>query len=240
MLESTDSSPLQEAGFSELAETYLNALLAPDRIKAQQLIADALRDGLSIKNLYLRVFQPVQQEVGRLWLLNKVSVAEEHFCTAATQAIMSDLYPHIIASKRIGRTMVATCVGSELHEIGVRMVADFFEMEGWDTYYIGAGIPFDRILAAIDLRKPDLIALSATMTHHVVKVEELVAIIRGSFPTLAPRIMVGGVPFNMAPDLWCTVGADMWASDAEKAVSTAQRLIQASSGIEKYPQGNMP
>jgi methanogenic corrinoid protein MtbC1 len=139
---------------------------------------------------------------------------------------MSELYPRIISSNRLDRTLVAACVGAELHEIGVRMVADFFEMEGWDTYYLGAGIPHDQILAALELRRPDLVALSVTMTYHIPKAIELISAIRTTCPDNTVRIMVGGMPFNNSPDLWQTVGADVWASDAEKAVQVAQQLIQ--------------
>ncbi|HIJ97051.1 MAG TPA: hypothetical protein HPP94_15210 [Desulfuromonadales bacterium] len=226
MSESANFSYLQNIPFSELASSYLKALLAADRNSAQLLITAALNSGLSIRDLYLGVFQPVQQEVGRLWLLNSVSVAEEHFCTAATQTIMSELYPHIISAQRLGRTLVAACVGSELHEIGVRMVADFFEMEGWDTYYLGAGIPHDQIIAALEQRKPDLVALSVTMTYHIPKALELISAIRNTCPENTVHIMVGGIPFNNSPDLWRTVGADVWATDAEQAVLVAQQLIQ--------------
>jgi MerR family transcriptional regulator, light-induced transcriptional regulator len=224
MPESSTISHLEGIQFAEIAEAYLEALLAADRITAQHVITGALQDGLSIKNLYLGVFQPVQHEVGRLWLINRVSVTEEHFCTAATQTIMSDLYPQIISSVRLGRTLVAACIGAELHEIGVRMVADFFEMEGWDTYYIGAGISNNQILSALEQRQPEILALSATMTYHVPRVREIISIIREAYPTASPRIMVGGLPFNTSPDLWRSVGADVWAADAEMAVREAQQF----------------
>jgi methanogenic corrinoid protein MtbC1 len=205
--------------FTGIATGYLSALLASDRDTARQLIITALeQDEISIKELYLHVFQPVQYEVGRLWLLNKISVTEEHYCTAATQAIMSDIYPRIISSRRAGKTLVAACVGAELHEIGVRMVADFFEMEGWDTFYLGAGVSPDAIISAISTRKADLVALSATMTYHVPLVQELITAIRNISLESTPLIMVGGMPFNSAPDLWREVGADLWAVDAEQAV----------------------
>ena len=216
-----------ENSYSLIADAYLKALLETDRGGAREIITAALANGLSIRDLYLRVFQPVQYEVGRLWLLNKVSVVEEHFCTAATQTIMSELYSQIISSRRVGKTLLAACVGPELHEIGMRMVADFFEMEGWDTYYIGAGTSHDQILAALEQRKPDLLALSATMTYHVPMVQELIAAIRNSSPSPVFRIMVGGQPFNASPDLWRTMGADCWAADAEEAVQVARHVTQA-------------
>lgn len=209
---------------TETARDYLQALLAADRTAAHQIVTQALDNGLSIRDLYISVFQPSQYEVGRLWLLNKVSVAEEHFCTAATQAIMSELYPQIISSRRIGKTMVAACIGSELHEIGVRMVADFFEMEGWDTYYLGAGVTYEQVISAIKLHTPNLVALSATMTYHVQEVREIISSIRINLADLTPPIMVGGLPFNTNTNLWRDIGADLSAQNATDAVQAAQGL----------------
>ncbi len=96
--------------------------------------------------LYLQVFQPALHRVGRLWQLNRVGVAEEHYCTAATQLIMSQLYPYLFTGERHRRIMVATCASGELHEIGARMVSDFFELEGWDTIYLGASAPAGEVV----------------------------------------------------------------------------------------------
>jgi len=98
MSETAGNCKSLENSYSLIADAYLKALLETDRGAAREIITAALANGLSIRDLYLRVFQPVQYEVGRLWLLNKVSVVEEHFCTAATQTIMSELYPQIISS----------------------------------------------------------------------------------------------------------------------------------------------
>jgi methanogenic corrinoid protein MtbC1 len=217
-----------DAPLSELARAYLDALLQGERRAANRMILDAIERGVSIKDVYLHIFQPAQREVGRLWQLNQVSVAQEHYCTAATQLIMSQLYPRIFGGERCGRTLVATCVGGELHEIGVRMVADFFEMEGWDTYYMGANTPAEAILRAIDDRRPDVLAISATMTFYVSAVAELVALVRERPGARGgPRILVGGYPFLLAPDLWRQIGADGSARDAQDAVATANRLLRA-------------
>ncbi len=209
----------------KLAADYLAFLLSGDRQKAYQIIRDAIKEGLTIRDLYIDIFQQVQYEVGRQWLINKISVAEEHFCTAATQSLMLELYPEIISSKSSGAKLIAACVGPELHELGVRMVTDFFEMDGWDTWYLGAGVSDDQLIYAIKEKRPNLVALSATMSYHVPKVAELITTIRNAFPKNTPLIMVGGVPFNAAPDMWRTVGADLWAVNAEQAVQEARKSI---------------
>jgi methanogenic corrinoid protein MtbC1 len=138
---------------------------------------------------------------------------------------MSQLYPRIFSSERLDRRMVATCVGGELHEIGVRMVADFFEMEGWDTYYLGANTPTTSILQALDDRNADILAISATMTFHVSQVRQLIDAVRASDSGRDIGILVGGYPFNHSANLWRRVGADGFATHAQEAVQRANELL---------------
>jgi methanogenic corrinoid protein MtbC1 len=208
-----------------LARQYLDALLRGDRRTACELVLNAVGQGTSAKDVYLQLFQPTQHEIGRLWQMNRITVAQEHYCTAATQLIMSQLYPHVFATERIGRRLVATCVGDELHELGVRMVADLFELEGWDTYYLGANAPADTILQAVEAQRVDVLAISATMTFHVREVAALIDRVRRHEASRDVTILVGGYPFNVAPGLWQEVGADGYARDAEQAVMLAQRLV---------------
>ncbi|MBN1813719.1 MAG: cobalamin-dependent protein, partial [Anaerolineae bacterium] len=200
----------------QLARAYLDSLLVGDRQEASRMILEAVERGSAVKDVYLQVFQRTQREIGRLWQTNQISVAQEHFCTAATQLVMSQLYPYIFTGERRARRLVATCVGGELHEIGARMVADFFEMEGWDTYFLGANTPTESILHMVKEHRANILAVSATMTFHVERVRELIAAARQK--ELKARILVGGYPFNIAPGLWRNVGADGYAPDAQEAI----------------------
>lgn len=208
-----------------LAAKYLELLLKAERRAASQLILGAVDGGMSVREVYLHVFQPVQHEIGRLWQSNQLSVAQEHFCTAATQLIMSQLYPRIFNTEKNGLKMLATCVGSELHEIGVRMVTDFFEMDGWDTFYVGANSPVNTIVRMLISQKIELLAISATMTFHVEGVVHLIAAVRAEPQLRGTRILVGGYPFNVDPDLWRKVGADGYGASAENSERVARRLF---------------
>lgn len=207
-----------------LARQYLELLLRGERHRASRLVLEAVESGVGVKEIYLHVFQRAQREVGRLWQMNRINVAQEHYCTAATQLIMSQLYPRIFRTEKNGRTLVATSVSGELHEIGVRMVADFFEMEGWDTYYVGANAPTPSLLQTLIERKAHVLGISATMTFHVGAVEALIAAVRGAEECRGVKIMVGGLPFALEPELWRRVGADFYAADAPSAVEAARRL----------------
>lgn len=207
------------------AEAYLKALLDSERRRAVDIIDKLMDEGTPVKLLYKHIFQATQYEIGRLWHNKTLTVAQEHYCTAVTQSIISSLYPRWLGKGHKGLRMVAACVGSEMHEIGLRMVADTFEMEGWDTYYLGANVPDQSLIQAIVEHKADLIAISATMTYHVHLVRELIMKIKSDPSASGVKIMVGGLPFNLDPNLWQEVGADGCAPDAEATVPLAEQLI---------------
>ncbi len=208
-----------------LARQYLEALLNADRRAASQMVLDAVDRGTPVRDVYLHVFQRSQHEIGRLWQCNQISVAQEHLCTAATQFIMSQLYPIIFATERKDRRVVAACIGGDLHEIGIRMVADFFDMDGWDSFYLGADVPTASILQTVIDRRANVLAVSATLLTHISAVTDLIVAARANPACGDLIILVGGHPFNVAPDLWHEVGADGYAADAQGTIELANQLM---------------
>lgn len=194
------------------------------------MIMQAVERGTSIEEIYLRVFQPVQYEIGRLWQSGKISVAEEHYCTACTQFIMAQLFPAIFRSEKNGRRSMVACIGSELHEVGARMVADFFELKGWSSDFLGANTPGDGIVEAIEKRKPDVLCLSVTIDFNLPTLIEFMQKLREKEQHASLRVLVGGRPFNLAPGLWRKVKADGTAVDALGAVREAAKLLNRREG----------
>lgn len=220
---------------ARLAAAYLAALLSYERHTASQLVLQAVKDRIGIHEIYLNVFERCQYEIGRLWQQNVVSVAQEHYCTASTQLIMSQLYPFIFGANRKPKgTIVAACVSGELHEMGARMLCDLLEMEGWNTIYLGANMPTNGIVGVLQSTDSSILAISASMTFHIPAVRELIAALRSARP--ATRIIVGGYAFRIAPNLWRDVGADYWARDASEAISLVTRLEPNSRETRTAPE----
>lgn len=208
-----------------LAARYLAAALKGDRAGAAQLIVDAADEGAAIRDLYIGVFVPVQMELGRLWHHGQISVAQEHYTTAVTQLAMSLLYPRLFRGVRGDHSILVACVGSELHELGARTVADFFEMEGWRSQFLGANTPTESIVSAAIAHDVDVIALSATMSFRIVDVADVIRALKADPRTGNAPVIVGGYPFNLTPALWRRVGADAYAASGEEAVSVAEALL---------------
>ena len=205
----------------DAANQFLDAIVAGNRRRAFEIADAALSAGMDIRALYLNVFQPALREIGRLWQQNRITVADEHLATAITQAAMARLYDRLFETATgEGPLMVAACAEGERHEVGLRMVCDILELEGWDTIFLGAGVPIPDLVRMVCEREPQVVALSASIAPNLPRVEEAIRAIRGcQGPQLL--IVVGGRPFAMDAGLAGRMGADVTATDAAEA---AERL----------------
>ncbi|MEI7987942.1 MAG: cobalamin-dependent protein [Chloroflexota bacterium] len=215
----------EEQPHYELASKYLELILAAERQKACNLILSTADRGVSIQDIYLNIFQPCQLEIGRLWQTHQISIAQEHYSTAITQTAMALLYPRLFSTHQNGKRLVAACVSGELHEIGIRMVADFFEMEGWHTTYLGANTPARTIPAVLIEQQAHVLAISISLTVHLSALVEMIQIVRTCDECRKIKILVGGHPFNVSPSLWKRVGANGYAADAMSAIRVANQLV---------------
>lgn len=209
----------EETGKYE-AETkrYLDLLLHSDTRGAMNLITKYVKDGIPVEDICADIVAEAMRTVGELWHGNQISVDMEHYCTSITQMALSQLYPLIFGQVRIGKNILVACVGSELHEMGARMVADLFEYHGWDSIYLGAAVPADALEDAVGEHKPALVALSVTMPQHLPLCKEAVSRLREKYPQV--KIAVGGNAF-VGTRVWESWGADVCTGDARELIKWA-------------------
>ncbi|MFP4469234.1 MAG: B12-binding domain-containing protein [Bacteroidales bacterium] len=173
---------------------YLNALLAGNRQVCHSIVKKLLDSKPDIKDLYVHLFQRSLYEVGELWEKNKISVATEHIATAITEGLLTLVYPTIFAAEHSGKKGLVACVPNEFHQIGAKMVADTFELNGWDGYFIGSNTPVQDLIKAIDETQPDVIALSLSIYFNLPELVKMMQEIRKHFNDVP--IWVGGQAFR--------------------------------------------
>jgi methanogenic corrinoid protein MtbC1 len=219
------SSPGVNNAIAKLATEYTNILLTGERAAAYTLITDALSNQVSIRDIYLNVFKPGLYEVGRMWQSGLITVAHEHFFTAATQFMMSEMYPQIHKNvKKNGGTAVAACVAGELHEVGLRMCADLLELAGWRTWYLGANMPAMSIIEITREKKAQLLILSMCLPINGPELRELIATVRNQLGDTV-KIIIGGYSISADPVYAASFGADAVAIDAGEITAIADRLL---------------
>ena len=211
--------------FQRMALSYLQQILEGNSRQATRMIADAATEH-AMEDIYLRVLMPAQAEVGRLWQAGELTIAEEHFVTATTERVMAVLAHSVIPSRAIDKTVVAAAVAGNVHQLGIRSVADFFDMAGWHAVHLGVDVPPEEIARAAQYFAADLVTLSVTMATQIKVLKQSIAAVRRTAPNA--RVLVGGIAMAEVPDLWADTGADGYAEHAAQAVSIAQDLLAAA------------
>jgi|YNPMSStandDraft_1061717.scaffolds.fasta_scaffold00014_33 methanogenic corrinoid protein MtbC1 len=205
---------------------YLNLVLGKKRSEAIDFVIDEIKNGLSLESVYLGVIQNVQYEIGRLWQFNKISVADEHFATETSKMIMNKILDEFKPKEKIDKKIVAVSMGAELHEMGIRLVHDYFAINGWNTVYLGSNITIPSVLNFIcaNIEKIDVLAISGTMSSEIYAIKHLIELIRNS-PCNKLKIIVGGNVFNSNPELVNYVEADGFGRNPQEGLLVASSLV---------------
>jgi methanogenic corrinoid protein MtbC1 len=122
--------------------------------------------------------------------------------------------------------VVGFSVGNETHEIGIRLVTDCFANHGWDAVCLGSNVPTRNIDGILRTWAPEVVAISATMTYHLSEVQAAVTAIKNANISPKPKILVGGKPFKLCPELGARIGADITAD------ACADTLTQTLAAIK--------
>lgn len=173
---------------------YLEALLDGDQGPCQQTVDAMLKKEQSIRTLYEDVFQRSLYEVGNLWERGRISVADEHLATAMTESLLSRVYPRLFKMPRAGHSAVVSCIADEYHQLGGKMVADIFEMHGWNSYFLGANTPVRELLKLVEKKQPDVVALSITLHSGMSTLIDAIEALRARFQDT--EIWVSGQAFH--------------------------------------------
>jgi methanogenic corrinoid protein MtbC1 len=181
---------ITEAVYNE----YLSYLLSGNRAECRNVVGELLATNIDIRDLYLRLFQRSLYRVGELWESDRISVATEHVATSITESLLTLGYPELFAGQRIGNKAVISCGLNEFHQVGGKIVADILELNGWDSYFLGANTPVQDLIKYIDEKQPDLLGMSLSVYSNMPALMETVTEVYASFPRL--DMILGGQAFR--------------------------------------------
>lgn len=179
---------------NETYNTYFNNLIKGAKNECATIVDDMINSNVPVDTIYTQLFQHSLYQVGDYWEKNKISVATEHMATAITENLMIRLQPQLFTTERTGKKAVIACVANEYHQVGAKMIADIFEMNGWDGYFIGANTPTAELIRFLENQNPDLIGLSLSIFFNLPELKSTIAQIRQRFPNMP--ILVGGQAFR--------------------------------------------
>lgn len=213
---------------AKLARGYLACIDEGDERGACDLLSEAVKQGdLTAPQVMAEVLSPVLREVGRLWHIGELSIAEEHLTTVVTRKALARLSALMPRTQFNEKTVVIGSVAGDNHDIGIQIVSAYFEMDGWRTICLGANTPAEDILQVSLRFDADLIALGATLATQREAVGATCALLREH--RAETPILVGGTAFSRGDDSWERLGAQACATNPVHALEAGRRLVGLES-----------
>lgn len=208
--------------------TFESALLAGDRRSAASLLGRCLEEGRGLVDVELHMIQPALYGIGRKWQRNEVTVVQEHLATAISQAVMTDGLLQSTVPAANGSRIVLACVEGNHHAVGLQMVADAYQLAGWEVQYLGANVPTNALLQHIAQYQPDLLGLSVSFAQQLRVVKDIMSRMTQTFGNARPPVIIGGLAINQFDPLVGQLGADASSPDARSAVDSGLQFALAS------------
>lgn len=175
-------------------EYYFDNLIKGKRPACAQVLDTLISRNFTVQNIYQHLMQRSLYQVGNMWEYNQISVATEHLATATTESLMHRVYENIPAVDSVQKTVVITSIENETHHIGGKMVADVFEMHGWEAIYLGGNTPAMELVEFLRETEPDVVGLSVSVYFHMNTLVKTVEILNEEFKSL--KIIIGGQAFQ--------------------------------------------
>lgn len=208
----------------ETRERYTAAAVRGESDVAQSIVDYAISRGATPPEIYLSVLAPAQVIFGDLWHRGEINIAQEHLATAITMQMMDRQRQAAKPRTPRGLRALVMPIEDDQHFVGARMIADLLIMDGWDVDFFWDATPAKDLAEYVQLRRIDLLALSATMTEYLPNVIATAEIIRAIQPP-RPKILLGGAAVELDDIDPYEFGVDAIAKDVSTAARQARELV---------------
>ncbi len=144
-----------------LTDVFLDLAIAGNLRDAGNQILIADEAGVAPLVIFNDVLTPALIEVGRRWEIGILPVAQEKEISEVVRDLIAEIARRHIPEQSDAPAIVAGCVESERHELGLRMICALLRIHGYRVYYLGADVSAEFLLQAIALHRPEVLLLSA-------------------------------------------------------------------------------
>jgi methanogenic corrinoid protein MtbC1 len=161
------------------------------------------------------------ERVDQLYREDRINRASEHMAVRINRTVADHIQTRLSRKAPLDRRIIITCAHDEPEEFSAQMVADLFEADGWEVFFLGGGIPRDEVGELVGQLQPHMLLIFGSKPSDAPQVRDLIDYVReiNSCPGL--NIMVSGGVFNRASGLWREVKADLFAETAGEALEMA-------------------
>lgn len=207
--------PLDAETAAQWRRRIRRAWLHGDRLTATALAMEIADSPYSLATIHAQLLTPVLYQFGAQWQRERVTTAQIHVLVALAHAMLVLLYQRRVS--RIDRELpliMACPVPKNLHDLGIRMLADQLEEAHYPTVYLAPPTERTSLVNLIFTHRPACVAFSVTMPEQCTELDALAAELRERHYT--GRIAAGGLVWLNTPGHSVTPHIDWMGYDVRE------------------------
>lgn len=154
-----------------LKDQLMQELLRFNEIKGNELI-DRAFSLFSTEKVLIHIMGGILTEIGLKWENGEILTAHEHFITSLLRTRIGMVFNSLPVNGFLPKA-VCVCGPDDQHEIGLLIFTYFLKRRGYETVYLGAGIPGEDVEKVVEELDAKLVVISSTLAAHRSKAVKL-------------------------------------------------------------------
>ena len=192
---------------------FIKLLEEEDRYNCVKYTQQLLNEKkVNIPDLYEKIIAPSLRNITCKVKEKNICIWQEHVRSAIVKTVIENCYTYVIEEAKLSLNknkgkVIVLCPPEEYHDIGARMISDFFTILGYESTFVGSNTPKSDFLRAIEYIKPNYIVISITNYYNLVAAKKTIDSIKLKYRDEF-KIIVGGVAFKSNKEVYKKIGAD--------------------------------
>lgn len=211
---------------NELLDQMRITVLNGEADTAVSLAKEALSAKMDLIQVMEEGFLKGIQEAGQLYADGEYFLPDLVCSADAMKSALAVLEEELKLAKESipakGKILLATVQG-DVHDIGKTIVGSMLTAAGYTVVDLGADVPNEEVLAAVDRIGPDILGLSALLTTTMMEQANLIRMLEDTGRRNQVKVIVGGAPVTL--DWAKKINADGYSGDAISAVAMVKELL---------------
>lgn len=203
----------------ELRQAWIDACLAFDRARAEQVLARAFAL-FPPEVVSIELIQAGLRKVGELWYAGEASVQQEHFTSALSIQRLEMLIAAAPPPIRPERIIIASAQ-DDYHVFSPLLLTYLLRRRGWDVLYLGADVPVAELEETVAQIRPHMLIVSTQLLSTAASLVDIPKVLEGHDLSIG----YGGLVFNMMPQLREHISAHYLGPTIEGAIGKIEQLI---------------
>ena len=188
--------------------------------KAVEMLLMLRETGYTEEQILMDLIETSLIKTGTFWAEGIYNEAMEHQVSSAVlkgMDLMQSCSPIITPFR--GKIASLT-PGGEGHNMGLKMMGRFFELDGWENYFLGSSVPANSLKTFISDMKIDLFLVSVTLNENADSCYSMIKAVK----TLEnpPIVIAGGAGIKHSKNAVSAAGADHIFSSVTETVYWAR------------------